>query len=342
MLESVTTTIATAVELLALTVAVGCAASTAWLLPLTDAPPSAELRRRLWRISALCTVVLLGTGVVTLVLRSASMAEVGFPDAFPLVGTVLGQTIFGQLWLWRLAALILLAIGCGMGLRSRELPGASYVALTALSIVAFLLSASGHAGDDGAFSISNAVNTAHIVGAFLWGGGIIASAFIVLPRLARSSPQATALMAHASDRLSTIAAIALLLVLAPGIYHAWLQLGRLSALWESLYGQILLIKITLVGAMMVMGAANRYVFVPGMLRLANRAAALPRLLPESLLSALRGANPIGSFLRSLRIEAALVVAVLVAAAALSQQTPSVHESHDRSAHVHQHSDADSQ
>lgn len=338
-LEDPATVVATAGDLIMLATAMGAVASDLWVLPSaqTDGLTSilADIRNRLWCLLGLSLLVFTLTSVAGLILHTASMSEVSVWEAYPEIGTVLLKSHYGHLWLLRAAALLTLWITWGMRRRdavSRLMPT---MAVIALAVIALTLSASGHAGDDGILSLLSIANWLHILGAFLWGGGIIAAAIVILPMLLRTHPPMRELIATASLRLSTLAGIALALVFIPGLYNAWLQIDSWHGLWTSLYGQLLVAKLVLAGGMTTLGALNRYLYVPAIQRHANRP--VPRtLLPLPRFMRIHhdtGAAP--HFLRSLWIEGTLLLGVLLLAAALSQQTPPTHADHDNMpGHVH--------
>lgn len=330
----------TTVEVIALAAAVGAVAGTLWMVPHNVADParnlSLDLRRRLWKLLGLCLVPFTAASLLELLLRTASMSELPLAEAAGEIGTVLFKTHYGDLWLWRMGALAVLWIAWGMQRHRLDARAATYAAFAALTVIVFTFSAVGHAGDDGLLTLVNAANTLHILGAFLWAGGIIAMALIVLPVLLRSEQSyARELVASSSLRLSALAATALTLVLIPGLYHAWLQIGSLNGLIATTYGQVLLAKVSLVGVMMLLGALNRYRYVPALQEYAGRP------LPKTLFPLPRFVRIAGDltavlhFLRSLRIEMTLALVVLTLAAALSQQTPAIHAEHeDMTEHQH--------
>lgn len=328
-MEDTLSVVATALLLIALAAAMGGAAGMLWLLPPAVAEQGTallgELRLRLWQLLGWCLPFLTAATLLELLLRTATMSDTPLQEASSQIGTVLWETHYGALWMWRMGALLLLWIVWGVQRRALDQPLFSGLGVLALIAIAFTLSAAGHAGDDGLLTAVNAANTLHIVGALLWGGGIIAAAVIILPLLLRNErAHARELIAVTSLRLSTLAAIALAMVLLPGIYNAWLQIGSWDRLFTTVYGQVLLAKIALVGVMMLLGALNRYRYVPAAQEYAGRP--LPRTL-FPLPSFMRTGGTLSAvlhFLRSLRWEMMLLIAVLALAAALSQQTPAIH------------------
>lgn len=336
--------VTTGIELIALAVAMGAAAAALWILPVSSGDHvrdlTIRLRLRLWRMLGLGLLVFTPASVLELLLRAASMSELPLGEAYSQLGTVLFKTHYGDLWLWRMAALLILWIGWAVQRRRLENRAVGAFAFAALAAISFTLSAAGHAGDDGLFTLVNAANTLHIIGALLWGGGILATALIILPALLQNEySYARELTADTSLRLSTLAAAALAMVLIPGVYNAWLLIGSWQGLVTTPYGQILVAKVSLVGLMMVLGALNRYRYVPAAQEYGGRP--LPRTL-FPLPRFIRTGGTLAAvrhFLRSLRVEMALALAVLVLASALSQQTPAIHAQHETMPEHHHHEDS---
>lgn len=325
MLENPTIVIATGGELIALAGATGMVIGDLWVVPSAASQPLlTRLRLSLWRLLGLYTLVFAVCAAMELLMRTASMSELPLRQAYTELGTVLFKTHYGELWLWRAAAVLGLGIIWLIQWRRnahRLLPAG---ALATLIVIVITLSASGHAGDEGVLSLPNFTNSLHILGALMWGGGIIAYALLILPALTRGPVPNHALVAESSLRLSTLAGIALALTVVPGLYNAWALVGGWHEAWTTLYGQVLMAKSLLVGAMIALGAVHRYRYVPSLQLRAARPLP-PSLIPiPRFLRAIENPAIPRSFLRSLRVEALLLLGVLSLAAALSQQVPAAH------------------
>jgi putative copper resistance protein D len=108
------------------------------------------------------------------------------------------------------------------------------------------------------------------------------------------------------EALSHSATLALAGIAASGLYAAWRALGSLDNLTGNPYAGVLLVKLSLVAGAALLGGANRFLVMPG------------------LLAGLRGngAEPAAHrFALVLQVEALVLVAVLVAAAVLSSTSP---------------------
>jgi copper transport protein len=129
------------------------------------------------------------------------------------------------------------------------------------------LSLSGHsAADAGSSWKSEIADWAHISAACLWIGGLVQLVVVVWPLV----PDARRAALLAFSRLATVCVGVLLLA---GVYLSILRLPQLSDLWTTGYGQVLLVKISLVALAFAWGGLHRLVAVPTV----ARGGTLPRL-----------------------------------------------------------------
>jgi copper transport protein len=157
------------------------------------------------------------------------------------------------------------------------------------------LSLSGHSAvDAGSSWLSQLADWVHLSAASLWIGGLVAmvvAVWGVAPELRRA----------AFLRFSRLATGLVGLVLAAGTYLGIVRLPQLSDLWSESYGRVLLVKLGLVAVVLAWGAAHHFLVRP----------------------ALVGASD--GFLarvgRSLAGESAVGIAVLLAAAVLTDSKP---------------------
>jgi copper transport protein len=129
------------------------------------------------------------------------------------------------------------------------------------------LSLSGHsAADAGSSWKSELADWAHLSAACLWIGGLVQLVVVVWPLL----PELRRPALLAFSRLATVCVGVLLLA---GVYLAILRLPQLSDLWTTGYGQILLVKIALVGLAFAWGGLHKLRAVPAI----TRDGTVPRL-----------------------------------------------------------------
>jgi copper transport protein len=118
------------------------------------------------------------------------------------------------------------------------------------------LSLSGHqATEPNASWLAELADWLHLVAASVWVGGVAALAFLVWPLA--PSLRRTAFVGFA--RLAVL--LVAVLVLA-GAYLAILRLPELDDLWETVYGQLLLLKLAVVAVALLWGAVHHFVVRP--------------------------------------------------------------------------------
>ena len=297
-----------------------CGATIAWLWLRPGAGDPADTDRTTLRILGIAVVALALSSVATLWLRSAAMAEVGLADAWSFVPKVITRSQFGQLWILRVVGWALLATAW-VSMRWRKAAG-PWAAVGGAILVVFSLSASGHAGDDGVWTVGAWVNALHVAGGCAWGGTVAVYVAAVLPALIAGVRRPA--IGQTATRLSTIAGAALAVVLATGVYNASQHLDTLQAFWNTVYGRVLLVKLTFVAVMMAIGAANRFFIVPAIVSWANT--------PERTdVDTIGAGHPARRFLRVLRVDGLVFLIVLACAVVLAGQTPASHEDHHHAA-----------
>ena len=111
------------------------------------------------------------------------------------------------------------------------------------------------------------------------------------------------------DRFSTMAGVSIALVLVAGTMLAIAEVGSIANLFESSYGQTLLVKIALVGLLIIVAAYNRLFLVPWL------SSAISGSDPDSLAAGWR------RLLATARLEAIGAVAILGVTALLANGVP---------------------
>ena len=201
--------------------------------------------------------VLIITHLVRPWFLAASMSgSNSFTTNLHLVPTILSSTHQGALWYLNSVALLTLALGRGSR-RRPPTPVGPWVALASIILLAFVKAASGHAGDEGDFTLIEFCQLLHVLSTAIWAGAILISGFLVAPRLCEIANMAK-LWGYAA-RLSTTVTWSLATLVISGIYTSDRELNNsLSAVRTSTWGNILLAKLIVVAAAILLGAANRF------------------------------------------------------------------------------------
>ena len=255
-------------------------------------PPAAE--RRLYQLVGLGAVGVIEVGILAFLLRAEDALQLPFGKfLYGDLSPIAAGTRFG---------IAFVAMTLGFALVSAVVFVAWLTDRRALLWPAFLLalgfasglSLSGHsAADRGSSWLSEVADWAHLAAASLWVGGLVQLAFVVWPL-------APGLRRAAFLRFSRFATALIVVILSAGIYLSVLRLPQLSDLWSAGYGQVLLVKLSLVSLALVWGAAHHFLVRPALERGAPLFARLPR---------------------SLAGESAVGMAILLAAAVLVDSKP---------------------
>jgi len=292
-------TILIALDRFALATIIGASAAFAWLLNDHNARTLVQPKLRIMLDGALITLLI--TTTVVLLMRTATMADVSLPAAFPFVGKVIEKSHFGSLWAGRASALVIM-VALWLVIRKRPLPLGGICLIATSTAIAFYISAASHAGDDGLFTLDNLTNSIHIIAGCLWGGAVIAY-LAIITSLRQQGDAMHHIICSSADRLSSLATIALALVISTGLLNAWHRLETIAELWQTDYGITLIIKLGFVAMMMAVGASNRFIIIPAM---TGKPAAGQR------------------FQRILSLDALLFITIICIAAALGIQGPGGH------------------
>lgn len=235
-----------------LMVAFGCTLYAGWWAP-------AALRRLLiQRFSSLLrgSLVLGALSAMLMLMVQGGLMGEGWSDTWkPEDWQAVLQTQFGSVWLWQIV-LAWVTLGV-LWVQPRQMMRR----LLLLCVAQFILLAGvGHAAmSDGALGALQRINHAlHLLCAAAWVGGLVP--FLYCLRLANGRWRKLAI--STMMRYSRYGHLAVAGAIATGLVNAWLIQGGLTT--ATAYGLALWVKCGLVGLMVVVALANRYLLVPRM------------------------------------------------------------------------------
>jgi putative copper export protein/mono/diheme cytochrome c family protein len=260
------------------------------------AEPAADVRLlRLFRLSVACAIAAAALWLAlaaTLMANAASLAE-----SLSALWPVLRETRFGHVLTFRLALLALAALVLGRGAARRRRASGALVTGLALVPHAWLAHAGAAAGTDGAILLG--AETLHVLSAGAWAGSL-APLFIALGALAPEQAF------QAARRYSWLGFACVAILATTALAQGWILIGGLPELLGTSYGHVALLKLVLFTAMLGLAAANRFRHTPALADLAS---------PDA-----------GRRLRrSVALEAATGLLVVLAAGFLADLTPALHE-----------------
>jgi copper transport protein len=253
------------------------------------------LERRFYLIAAAGVVASIELGIVGFLLRASDafqlpLGRLMYGDLSPLAkGTRFGTAFVAMTLGFALVAAILFLAWL------TDRPVLLWPALIIGLALCSGLSLSGHSAvDTGSSWRSELADFVHLSAACIWVGGLVQLAFVVWP-------SAPSLRRDAFLCFSQLAGVLVGLMVAAGVYLAYVRLPQASDLWHARYGQVLLLKSALVVVALSWGALHHFVVRPALQR--GRGT---------------GSHAVS---RSLLGESAVAMAVLLVAAVLVDSNP---------------------
>ncbi len=168
----------------------------------------------------------------------------------------------------------------------------AFVAATGL-VLSFALD--GHTATAGHPLVTMVANTAHVVGASIWAGGVVMLALIAAYRHRRGVEPDVPVLAV---RFSVVASVAVVAVGAAGLLLTWTILDGVTELWTTGWGRLVSLKLGIVALAGWLGYHNHHTVIPRYLSGEDRPAAYAALK------------------RSVTLEAVILTAVIVVTALL--------------------------
>jgi len=231
--------------------------------PASGNPPLARLshwlRASLWCAAFLALASALAWGWFSIAAMTGTMTAAGADSLL----MVLRETSFGQVWVARLALLAgLLTL---MRRRSNAQPTDWTIMLLAALILGSLALVGHTQTSDGLLGLVHmTADGAHLLAAGAWSGGLLALAYLLT--LARRCPSAehTAHAVATLTRFSAVGYAAVATLIGSGLVNAWVLVGSPERLFTTPYGQLLLVKMCLLGGMLALAAQNRIRLVPAL------------------------------------------------------------------------------
>ena len=216
---------------------------------------------RIGKLLSISWAVLLFCSVTGIAIQGVYAAALPLTDiARPSLFNEVLHTRFGDIEVLRvilLVAFVPVVLGVQGRLHGRPGRFAWWMAYgTAVGIgLLFTPGLAGHAatGSDVAFSM--ALDVLHLGAVAVWFGGLAVLAVLLIPGLPRDDRPED--IQRIAARFSAYAFLAVVVVIATGVVQSMRQVGSLYALFNTVYGRTLLVKIGLVIVLIALGSVSR-------------------------------------------------------------------------------------
>ncbi len=261
------------------------------------------------RVIGLLAVIGIALSAASLILLAASMTGVAPGDVDrESVDAVLSGTSIGAAWQVRVAALLAAIWLSVMGWRKPKLGLASASAVGAVGLGSLAWTGHGAASEGATGWIHLASDIVHLLAAGVWIGALFALGLLLFRRTCDMSGEHVILSHRTLEGFSTVGTIVVALIVLSGLVNSWILIGpaNIPALFTTLYGQLLLAKLSLFAGMLALAWANRFRLTPAL------AMALRAEDHEGAVQALR---------RSLLLETAAALGILLFVAWLGLLAP---------------------
>jgi putative copper export protein/mono/diheme cytochrome c family protein/peroxiredoxin len=228
------------------------------------------------------------SGLLWLSVEAVRMS--GLPPASALshgtLGTVLGETLFGRVWVVRFVLAVALGATLFTGRRAALDATRASLAAALLASLAFAGHAAAERGTDRIVHLS--ADAAHLLAAGAWVGALLPLAHLL------SRAHALELAERATRRFSIMGIACVSVLVLTGTVSAWYTVGSVPGLFGTGYGRVLLVKLALFAAMLVLAAANRLRWTPRLRAAGGEPAlALKRLRRNAIAETSLGAAVLG-------------------------------------------------
>ncbi len=224
-------------DLLSLTMAVG---SVAFAVCVSCAPPQERRMRRLMGIGWLLVAI---SALVLLLYQATQETNASLIASLPALGAILTGTRFGALWIARMVVWGVMGVAV---LRRRY-----RIALAAGLVLLLIYALYSHATATYDLIPALASDWLHLAATALWVGGLIQLANVLFALRSSGQP-----LAPLVARFSNYARLCVAVLIVTGLYAAWLEVGSVGALLNSLYGRALLVKLILFAPLLLIAAVN--------------------------------------------------------------------------------------
>lgn len=239
-----------------------------------------------------------------LLLMATSMADVPLwpVDRAAIDGLLTGSAV-GTAWNVRMVALLVAGLAA---IRTRWLPVVAASSAVALASLAW--TGHGSVGERMPGWGHLSADIFHLLASSAWVGALVGLLLLVSRPIARIDREHLDLTHRALHSFSAVGTIIVATIGSTGLINSWFMIGigNVASLATTLYGQLLLVKLTLFGLMLGLASLNRFRLTPAF---------------ERSITASDHRGALGALRNSLAIETACVTVILALVSWLGTLAP---------------------
>jgi len=256
--SSISNSLARALSFIGLLALIGATTFRTLVLPRArgiDAAIRARMESRAGILGLAACIVVIISALARLFLESEMMSAMAGMQTMSMTDMAM-HTRWGFTLRLELGAAVLALVS--FVLAAREVRGAWFVASVSALVLAITPALAGHAAASPKFtSLMIAADFLHVLGGASWLGSLLFVMLVGIPlALTLEGVERWSSVASLVNSFSAVAMVSVAVVVVSGVIASWVHLGHLAALWQTAYGQVLLLKLALVAITLAIGAYN--------------------------------------------------------------------------------------
>jgi copper transport protein len=198
--------------------------------------------------------------IILAVLRVMAQYQTLGGAEFGPFAEVMRPMIFETAWGFALIGQVICAIVASFAFGAPLKKPSWWVAGSAVLLMSITPALSGHAVAEQRPVLGVTMDWLHVLGGGVWLGTLSILVAFAIPILGNSDARKA--LQEILVIFSKVALSAAAVVTVTGIYAAWVHVGSWAALWDTRYGDELVLKLVGVGVALLLGAVNWRVAVP--------------------------------------------------------------------------------
>ena len=212
-----------------------------------------RMKRRAAAIGLAASVLVIASAFARIFLESQMMSAMPGMQTMSMTDMAM-HTRWGFALRLELGAALVAFVS--FALATRRVRGAWLVASISAIVLAVTPALAGHAAASPKLpSLMIASDFLHVLGGASWLGSLLTLMVVCVPlSLTLNGVERWSFIASLVNSFSPIALISAAVVVVSGLIASWVHLEHLSALWQTAYGQVLLLKLFLVAIVLTIGA----------------------------------------------------------------------------------------
>jgi putative copper resistance protein D len=211
----------------------------------------------------LISVLTLLANAVHFVLHCSIMTETSLKEVFSILPAFITKTKYGRFTILRTAFLAGIIVVSFVAVR-KDQKWTNLVGGLFSFLLLVVIAMSGHQGAKGYLNFPFFLDVLHLIAVSLWIGGLFFIRPFVSALVKGACVETWGNLTSLINRFSQVATFCVFIAAITGISLAYFNIKSMTILTQTNYGNVLLIKLLLVGIIMIIGALNKFLVIPNL------------------------------------------------------------------------------